>query len=77
MQRFGQEDIMRAAQSMIRDYGHRAAEKAVESAAEARAQKREIAVIAWTRIEQQIRELQSQTGLESLGDIKHSPDSAC
>ena len=57
---FDETDIARAARSMIRDYGRRAADKAAEKASKAGMQDRNTASIVWKQIEREIRRLQSE-----------------
>lgn len=62
---FAQPDILRAAQSMIRDHGSRAAEKAAEEVSKANLQKRSTAAEAWQQIEHEISRLQAESSPDS------------
>lgn len=54
-------DIMRAAESMIRDHGSGAAEKATEEAAKAGRQHRSTAAATWEKIAREIERLQAES----------------
>lgn len=71
---FTQADITRAAQSMIRDFGCRAAGEAAGEAAKALAEKRVTAAIAWRQIETEINRLQSKAEANSSRRVENAPD---
>lgn len=60
MSLFGHSDIIRAAKSMIQDYGRKAAQKAAEEASKAEKQKRSTATTVWKQVEREIKRLQAE-----------------
>lgn len=60
MNLFPQSDISRAAQSMIREYGKKAADRAIAEALKAASQQRRVARVEWENIVREIKRLQDE-----------------